>query len=99
MKGAIDMISRHWRGLAKSTHADEYVEPRHSPPFGYPGVPQCLHSEAQGAGGRRIPDRDQLESIKKIEQFSGREPETSVVPEKVRKMMMSTTTTCVTTRW
>src|SRR5262249_41373414 len=25
-KGAIDLVSRPWRGLAKATHADEYVE-------------------------------------------------------------------------
>jgi len=28
------------------------------------------------------------ESIKAIEQFSGRDPETAVVPEKVQKMMI-----------
>ena len=102
-KGAINMISRHSRGLAKSTHADEYVEHLRTETFpqlsNIPGFVNASILKRKVQEGVEFLIVTNWESIKAIEQFSGREPETAVVPEKVRKMMMSTTTTCVTTRW
>ena len=86
------MISRHWRGLAKSTHADEYVEHLRTETFPHlSNIPGFLSASILK---RKVPEGVEFlivtnwESIKTIEQFSGREPEAAVVPEKVQKMMI-----------
>jgi len=86
------MISRHWRGLAKSMHADEYVEHLRNETFPQlSNIPGFVNASIL----RRKVQEDveflivtNWESIKAIEQFSGRDPETAVVPEKVQKMMI-----------
>jgi heme-degrading monooxygenase HmoA len=86
------MISRHWRGLAKSTHADEYVEHLRAETFPWlskiPGFVSAAILRRKMEGGVEFLIVTNWESIKAIEQFSGREPETAVVPEKVQKMMV-----------
>ena len=86
------MISRHWRGLAKSTHADEYVEHLRTetfpPPSNIPGFVDASILRREVREGVEFLIVTNWESVKAIEQFSGREPETAVVPEKVQKMMI-----------
>jgi heme-degrading monooxygenase HmoA len=86
------MTSRHWRGLVKSTHADEYIEHLRTETF-----PRLLNITGflnAAILRRTVHDGVEFlivtnwESIKAIAQFSGREPETAVVPEKVQKMMI-----------
>ena len=86
------MISRHWRGLAKSTHADEYVEHLRTETF--PQLSSILGFVNASILRRKVREGVEFlivtswESINAIEQFSGREPEAAVVPEKVQKMMI-----------
>jgi len=86
------MISRHWRGLAKSTHAEEYIEHLRSETF--PQLSKIPGFVNASILRRKLPEGVEFlivttwESIKAIEQFSRREPETAVVPEKVQKMMI-----------
>src|SRR5262245_64519376 len=86
------MISRHWRGLAKSTHANEYVEHLRTETFPrlsrIPGFVNASILRRKGQGGVEFLIVTNWESIEAIEQFSGREPETAVVPEQVQKMMI-----------
>ena len=86
------MISRHWRGLAKSTHADEYVEHLRSEIFpqlsNIPGFVDASILRREVREGVEFLIVTNWESVKAIEQFSGREPETAVVPEKVQKMLI-----------
>ena len=86
------MISRHWRGLAKSTLADEYVAHLRTETFPQLSkIPEFVNASILR---RTVPEGVEFlivtnwDSIKAIEQFSGREPETAVVPERVQKMMI-----------
>ena len=86
------MISRQWRGLAKSTLADEYVAHLRTETF--PQLSNIPGFVDASILRRTVPDGVEFlivtnwDSIKAIEQFSGREPETAVVPERVQKMMI-----------
>jgi heme-degrading monooxygenase HmoA len=86
------MISRHWRGLAKSTQADEYVAHLRTETF--PQLSNIPGFVDASILRRTVPDGVEFlivtnwDSIKAIEQFSGREPETAVVPERVQNMML-----------
>ena len=86
------MISRHWRGLAKSTHADEYVGHLRAETFqqlsNIPGFVSAASLRRKMEDGVELLIVTTWESINAIEQFSGRDPETAVVPEKVQKMMI-----------
>jgi len=86
------MISRHWRGLAKPPHADDYVQHLRSETF-----PELL--KISGFVGASILKRDTArgveflivttwESIRAIERFAGRDCEIAVVPERVQNMML-----------
>ena len=86
------MISRHWRGLAKSTLADEYVAHLRTETFpqlstipGFVNASVLRRTVPEGVEFLIVTNWD---SIKAIEQFSGREPETAVVPERVQNMMI-----------
>lgn len=86
------MISRHWRGLAKSRHADEYVEhlrtetlPQLSKVPGFVHASILRRKLQQGVEFLIVTS---WESIDAIEQFSGRDAEAAVVPEKVQEMMI-----------
>jgi heme-degrading monooxygenase HmoA len=86
------MISRHWRGLVKSTHADEYIEHLRSETFprlsNIPGFLNAAILRRTVQDGVEFVIVTNWESIEAIAQFSGREPETAVVPEKAQKMMI-----------
>ncbi len=70
------MISRHWRGLAFPQLSN------------IPGFVDASILRREVREGVEFLIVTNWESVKAIEQFSGREPETAVVPEKVQKMMI-----------
>jgi heme-degrading monooxygenase HmoA len=86
------MISRHWRGLAKSTDVDECVEQLRTETF--PRLSNIVGFLNASILRRKVQDGVEFlivtnwESIKAIEHFSWRESETAVVPEKAQKMMI-----------
>ena len=86
------MISRHWRGLAKSTHAVEYVEHLRTVTFPQlskiPGFINASILRRKMQQGVEFLIVTSWESIAAIEQFSGRDAEAAVVPEKVQEMMI-----------
>jgi heme-degrading monooxygenase HmoA len=86
------MISRQWHGVAKSTHADEYVEhlltetfPQLSKIPGFIDASILRRNVRQGVEFLIV---THWESIGAIEQFSGRDAEVAVVPERVQEMML-----------
>jgi len=86
------MISRHWRGLAKSTQADKYVAHLRTETFPQlSNIPGFINASILR---RTVPEGVEFlivtnwDSINAIEQFSGREPETAVVPVRVQDMMI-----------
>ncbi len=86
------MISRHWRALARTERADDYVSHLRNETF--PGIrklPGCLgatiHRREQAAGVEFIVIT-QWESLAAIHAFSGADAEVAVVPPKVRDMMI-----------
>lgn len=86
------MISRHWRGLAKSSRADEYVEHLRTETFPQlakiPGFIRASILRRTLQQGVEFLVVTTWESIGAIEQFSGRDSEAAVVPEKVQEMMI-----------
>lgn len=86
------MISRHWRGLAKPTHADRYVE--HLKHETFPAL-RAIAGFVDASILRREIDRGveflivtRWESIQAIEQFAGRDPDLAVVPDEVHELMI-----------
>jgi heme-degrading monooxygenase HmoA len=86
------MISRHWRGLAKPQHADEYVA--HLMHETFPTL-AAIPGFVAASILRRDVDRGveflvvtRWTSLQAIEQFAGRDAEVAVVPEKVHQMMI-----------
>jgi heme-degrading monooxygenase HmoA len=86
------VISRQWRGLAKSTHADEYVEHLRTETFPQlakiPGFIDASILRRRVREGVEFLIVTHWESIGAIEQFSGRDSEVAVVPERVQNMMI-----------
>jgi heme-degrading monooxygenase HmoA len=86
------MISRQWRGVAKSTHADEYVEHLRTETFPQlskiPGFIDAAILKRKVLQGVEFLIVTHWESIRAIEQFSGPDAEVAVVPEKVREIMI-----------
>jgi heme-degrading monooxygenase HmoA len=86
------VISRQWRGLAKSTHADEYVEHLRTETFPQLAkIPGFIKASILRRGVREGVEFlivTHWESIGAIEQFSGQDPEVAVVPERVQNMMI-----------
>lgn len=86
------MISRQWRGLAKPLQADAYVEHLQEETFPKLGrIPGFVDASIL----RRSVDRGveflivtRWESLEAIVQFTGRDPDVAVVPEKVQEMMI-----------
>src|SRR5574341_1663920 len=85
-----NMISRHWRGVAKSRHADEYVEHLRTETFpllskipGFISASILRRTVQQGVEFLIVTS---WESIGAIEQFSGRDADAAVVPDRVREM-------------
>jgi heme-degrading monooxygenase HmoA len=86
------VISRQWRGLAKSTHADEYVEHLRTETFPQLAkIPGFINASILRRGVREGVEFlivTHWESIGAIEQFSGQDSEVAVVPERVQNMMI-----------
>jgi heme-degrading monooxygenase HmoA len=87
------MISRHWRGLAKQPHADDYVQHLRSETFpGLSKIPGFISASLLRRNVQRGVEFlivTNWESIGATEQFAGRDSEIAVVPEKVRNMMLA----------
>jgi heme-degrading monooxygenase HmoA len=86
------MISRHWRGVAKPLHAEEFVQHLRSETFpGLSKIPGFINASilrrnvVQGVEFLIVTN---WESLGAIEQFAGRDCEVAVVPEKVQRMML-----------
>jgi heme-degrading monooxygenase HmoA len=91
-EGGQAMISRHWRGLAKASHADLYVRHLHTETFpalrsisGFVEASILRRSVARGVEFLVV---TQWESLEAIRAFAGTDVETAVVPEKVDEMMI-----------
>jgi heme-degrading monooxygenase HmoA len=86
------MISRQWRGLAKPTHADRYVEHLREETFpalrSIPGFVEASILKRDVDGGVEFLIVTQWSSMDAIEAFAGRDPDLAVVPEKVHEMMI-----------
>src|SRR5678816_1684816 len=86
------MILRQWRGGAKSTRADEYVEHLRTetfPPLSkIPGFIDASILRRNVGQGVEFLVVTHWESIGAIEQFSGQDVDVAVVPDKVQEMMI-----------
>ena len=86
------MISRQWRGLAKSSHADRYVE--HLREETFPKLQEIPGFVSASILRRTVPDGVEFlivtirESIDAIQGFAGTDVETAVVPPRVQEMMV-----------
>ena len=86
------MIARHWRGLAKSERAADYVEhlrtdtfPQLSTINGFVDAKILRRATRNGVEFLIV---TQWESLQSIQQFAGRDTEQAVVPEPVQEMML-----------
>jgi len=86
------MISRQWRGLAKPSHADKYIEHlRHDT---FPKLQRIAGFISGSILRRNIPNGVEFlivtiwESIDAIKQFAGTDVETAIVPLSVQEMMI-----------
>jgi len=86
------MICRQWRGLAKSTHAQDYIDHLRSET-----LPQLarIPGFVDASILRRNAEREveflivtRWQSMAAIEQFAGEDPSVAVVPPKVQAMMI-----------
>ena len=86
------MISRHWRGLAKATRANEYMEHLRAETFPQlsklPGFINASILMRNMEAGIEFLIVTTWESLEVIKQFSGQDTEAAVVPEKVQRMMV-----------
>jgi heme-degrading monooxygenase HmoA len=86
------MISRHWRGLAKPEHADDYVEHLRTDTIGQlskiPGFVSVSILRRKVQQGVEFLILTNWQSMEAIEQFAGHDLETAVVPERVQEMMI-----------
>lgn len=86
------MISRQWRGVAKSAFAKAYVQ--HLQTETFPAIHKLPGFVSASILRRCVPDGveflivTQWASIDAIRAFAGAEVETAVVPQKVKEMMV-----------
>jgi heme-degrading monooxygenase HmoA len=86
------MISRQWRGLAKSSHADKYVE--HLRQETFPKLKEIPGFVSASILRRSVPNGVEFlivttwESIDAIQGFAGTDVGTAVVPPRVQEMMV-----------
>ena len=86
------MISRQWRGLAKSSQADKYVE--HLRQETFPKLKEIPGFVSASILRRSVPNGVEFlivttwESIDAIQGFAGTDVETAVVPPRVQDMMV-----------
>jgi heme-degrading monooxygenase HmoA len=86
------MISRQWRGLAKPSLADSYVKHLRQETFpklrDIPGFVDASILRRNLDEGVEFLIVTRWKSMEAIRQFTGREADVAVVPEKVREMMI-----------
>ena len=86
-------IARHWRGIAKTERADDYVTHLRTETFpqlsGIPGFIDARIWRRVVAEGVEFLIVTQWESLRAIQGFAGDEAERAVVPETVRRMMIA----------
>lgn len=86
------MISRQWRGLAKASTADAYVEHLQCETFPaiarIPGFVDASILRRSIESGVEFLIVTRWDSLDAIREFAGSDPETAVVPHKVREMMV-----------
>lgn len=86
------MVSRQWRGLARSTEADQYVAHLKAETFpqleAMPGFVAASILRRELAEGTEFLVVTEWQSMKAIEEFAGDDPEAAVVPHVVKKMML-----------
>ena len=87
------MISRQWCGIAKSSQADNYVANLRSATFpklsgipGFIGASILRRAVREGVEFRIVTTWSSMEAIAK---FAGENPESAVVPDNVRVMMVT----------
>ncbi len=87
------MISRHWRGLARPTDADRYVEHLRVETFPkmakIPGFISASILRRDVDEGVEFLIVTRWHSIEAIRQFAGQDPEVAVVPATVQDMMIT----------
>lgn len=86
------MISRQWRGLAKPTHGDLYVEHLREETFpalrSIPGFVDASILKREVDGGVEFLIVTRWSSMEAIEAFAGRDRDLAVVPKNVHEMMI-----------
>jgi heme-degrading monooxygenase HmoA len=86
------MISRQWRGLARTSSAESYVS--HLQLETFPALAQLPGFIAASILRRALPDGveflivTQWDSLESIQAFAGTNVDHAVVPEKVQEMMV-----------
>ncbi len=86
------MISRQWRGLAKSAFAEAYVE--HLQTETFPAIRKLAGFVSASILRRSVPEGIEFlvvthwSSVEAIRTFAGADAETAVVPQKVHDMMV-----------
>jgi heme-degrading monooxygenase HmoA len=86
------VISRHWRGLARTSQADNYV--RHLRTETFPALRRLPGFVSASILSRRLGEAveflvvTQWESLDVISGFAGADPEAAVVPAEVAEMMI-----------
>ncbi len=86
------MISRQWRGLARTNQAQNYVRHLRSETFPalqqIPGFVDASILSRQMRGGIEFLIVTRWQSLEAIARFAGADPEVAVVPDSVAKMMI-----------
>jgi heme-degrading monooxygenase HmoA len=90
--GGGEMISRHWRGVAKPDRASDYVEHLRTDTFPQlgriAGFIDATILRRPLDGGVEFLIVTRWESLDAIEQFAGRDAERAVVPERAQRMLV-----------
>jgi heme-degrading monooxygenase HmoA len=86
------MISRQWKGVAKSSQAKRYIDHLRGETF--PSLKKIPGFVSASILQRTVPEGEEFlivtvwESIEAIRRFAGENPEVAVVPANVRAMMV-----------
>lgn len=87
------MIQRHWRGTARTEHAQQYIEHLRTETFpqlaALPGFIDASILRRPQAGGVEFLIITRWDSLESIRRFAGDDAERAVVPDKVQAMMLS----------
>jgi heme-degrading monooxygenase HmoA len=88
----VKVISRHWRGLARASQADNYVRHLRTETLpvlrGLPGFVSAAILSRRLREGVEFLVVTQWESLDAISGFAGADPEAAVVPAEVAEMMI-----------